>query len=526
MERFTFIAAGLGAAAALASCASTDLGSTNASLAATSVPAERAESTAGGAEEPNAAADEVATGPVEAALGAEVVASQPASLTGSVPEVEPAPAYRVPSEVALDLWRDETFRRQFTESYQAETDIEPRLTDRSRDTMIQVQQLLSEGSPDVALDLLQKEREKGDNAAFALAMGNILFEREQLEEARDEFEVAVDLHRKFYRGWKNLAMTQYSLGDYEATVEAIAKAIELKGADGYLYGVLGLSCTALGKHATAETAFRLASVHDPLSPEWERRLAYSYHQQKKYADAAALAGELLERNVEDVMLWKVQAGAFAGLGDLRRAAENYEMLDFLGESTAETLRTLGNIYINEGSYDLAGDAYGRSIALDDGSDLAATLESIENLSNRGADEPTTALLVSFKERFEAEIDDDLRRDVLKIEARLALRAGGGAEEAKILEAVVALDPFDGDALLTLGDFSFKQKDYEKALYYFERAVSLERFEANARVRVGQVLIAQGELELALKSLNTAQRLSYRDAVQQLVESVESAIRNG
>ena len=47
-----------------------------------------------------------------------------------------------------------------------------------------------------------------------------------------------------------------------------------------------------------------------------------------------MGDELLEENPTSSMLWLLQANAFIGLEQPLRAAENFEMVDALGKSTA------------------------------------------------------------------------------------------------------------------------------------------------------------------------------------------------
>ena len=68
-------------------------------------------------------------------------------------------------------------------------------------------------------------------------------------------------------------------------------------------------------------------------------------------------------------------------------------------------------------------------------------------------------------------------------------------------------------------------DLEKAVFYFERAASVEAFEADARVRHAQLLVGQGKYAEALPLLRRAQELKPREHVQQFLEQVERRTRN-
>ena len=115
-----------------------------------------------------------------------------------------------------------------------------------------------------------------------------------------------------------------------------------------------------------------------------------------------------------------------------------------------------------------------------------------------------------------------RRELLKLEARLSMAEGGGSPEtATILEEVVKLDPLDGEALLLLGQHYAKQNQPDRAMFYYERAASIEAFEARAKIRHAQVLVGLRRYADALPLLQRAQEIKPNDDVARYLEQVES-----
>ena len=86
-------------------------------------------------------------------------------------------------------------------------------------------------------------------------------------------------------------------------------------------------------------------------------------------------------------------------------------------------------------------------------------------------------------------------------------------------------PLDGEALILLGQHSARSEDYEKAVFYYERAASLEKHEADAKVRHAQLLVGQGKYTEALPLLRRAQDLKPRDDVQKYLEQVERVAKS-
>jgi len=88
-----------------------------------------------------------------------------------------------------------------------------------------------------------------------------------------------------------------------------------------------------------------------------------------------------------------------------------------------------------------------------------------------------------------------------------------------------LDPLDGEALILLGQNYARKGDAEKAVFYYERAASIESFEADAKIRHAQLLVGNGKYDEALPLLRRAQQLNPRDNIQKYLEQVERVAKS-
>ena len=118
-----------------------------------------------------------------------------------------------------------------------------------------------------------------------------------------------------------------------------------------------------------------------------------------------------------------------------------------------------------------------------------------------------------------------KKDLLKLQARIAVAEGQSAEEVRVLEEIVALDPLDGEALILLGQHASRANEPEKAIFYYERAESLEKYEADAKVRHAQLLVGQGKYSEALSLLRRAQELKPREDIQKYLTQVERVAKS-
>jgi len=420
----------------------------------------------------------------------------------------------------LEIWNDPTFKRQFIESYMAETEIEPRVTTGERDLIFEVRGLIASDRMDAAISLLEENTGEAASPVIDFTLANIHFQEERFDLAVPSYVTAVEKFPRFRRAWQNLGLIYFRLGEFKKAQPAFTRVIELGGGTSVTFGLLGFSYSNLEKHIGAESAYRMAMMLDPDTLDWKMGLARSLFKQERFAEAASLCASLIAESPDNADLWLLQANAYIGSGQPLRAAENYELVDQLGKATGESLENLGDIYINEGLFDLAVDSYGRAMAKGSPTGSARPLRAARVLVAQGALTETQGLVEQIDLTYGNKMEVDEKKELLKLRARLAVAAGAGDEEARVLEEIVALDPLDGEALILLGQHSLRGGDAEKAVFYYERASSLEEHEAEAKVRHAQLLVGQGKYVEAVPLLERAQQLEPRESVKEYLQQVK------
>lgn len=418
-----------------------------------------------------------------------------------------------------DPWKNVEFQKSFLGTYGVLGEVEPRLSPVERAQIEKVIPLMSTDLKAAAQALAPLATDKA-SALFDFTLGNIHFQLDELDQAEKEYAAAITKFPSFLRAHKNLAVVSVRTGKMPQAIKSFTRMIELGGGDALSYGLLGHAYTAEQDFLGAESAYRQALMLQPDSLDWKLGLARTLFKQQKYAETASLCSGMLEAHPDRTDLWILQAGAWVGLKEPLKAAQNYEVLARLGKANADTMNTLGDIYVNESLMDLAVRAYAKGIELDPAQSVVKPLRAAEILAARGALSQSKEIIGRVREAFAGRLDETDQRKLLKLEARIAVADGSGADAARVLEEIVALDPLDGEALMLLGHHYSKAGESEKAMFFYERAQSLEPFEAEASVRHAQILVGQQKFQDALPLLKRAQELKPREELARYLDQVE------
>lgn len=431
-----------------------------------------------------------------------------------------SPAQSNSSESEVSIWNDPVFRKQFIASYGINSDIEPRVTPEEVAILEKIRPLMAEDLKK-AETLLQKQIKPECSAILDFTLGSIYFQQDKLTEAMDNYLKAITKFPSFRRAWRNIGLIYARNGNYDESIKAFTRMIELGGGDAYSFGLLGFAYASKQDYQAAEVAYRNALLLQPENTEWRLGVTRCAFKQKKYEDAVTLLEVLIARYPDKTDFWLLQSQAYLGMKQPLRAAENIEAMSSLGKASAESLYTLGDIYFSENLADLAGQAYVRAIDTDTKPSIARPLRSAEMLASRGAVTQARQVASHIKEVRDKQMDEADRRKLLKLEMRLSMAEGTGSKETVgVMEEIVKLDPLDGEALMLLGQHFNKQNQPDRAIFYYERAESIDAFEINAKIRHAQVLVGMRRYADAIPLLRSAQETKPNDEVAAYLKQVE------
>ncbi len=448
-----------------------------------------------------------------------------ASAVARADDSAPLPSMTIAQPDLALIWNDPGFQKSFVGGYGINAEVEPRISQDDLALLELVRQLMGDNLA-AAEALLRDSVQPESSATLDLTLGGTRFQQDKLDEALANYRSAVAKFPTFRRAYRCIGLICTRTSDFDGAIAAFNRMIELGAADAYTYGLLGYCHSAKQDYQPAEAAYRNALLLQPQSVEWRLGLTRSVFKQAKYEDAASLLDVLLNTFPDKADFWLLQAHTYLGLKQPVNAAVNLEILDSIGKSTADSLYTLGDIYISQTLPDLAVRAYERAFLNSPRQDVTRAMRSSELLASRGGVAAANALIEVIKANAAETLSDAQRTKLLKLQARLAMSAGKGDDAtAAALEEIVQMDPLDGEALMLLGQHYNRAAKPDHAIMYYERAAGIDAFTANAKVKIAQILVSQARFAEALPLLRDAQSLKPRDDVARYIEQVERASKS-
>ncbi len=421
------------------------------------------------------------------------------------------------------LWKSDAFRRAMTASYGVDARIEPRLSSAEKEVLDAVARAMGDGDRKGAIAVLTASSLLSESAALLFSLGNLRFEEDDPENARENFANAIALYPNFRDAHRNLAVVLVQAGEFEAAEPHLIRAIELGAQDGLSFGLLGYCHLQSGRHAAALQAYRMAQMTMPREIQWKMGEAECLLALDSLTEAESLFAALLELNPRDGGIWLNQANVWLQDGDETKAAANLEFVRRMGTLEASGLLTLGHLYRNTGLTDRALSAWTEALSLETPLALQPALSILERLT-QSADWPETRTWIEALEgQFEFEPETDAARSLQRAKALLELEDGDPAEGLKLVEALVAQDPLDGPALLLLARYRSNEGKSEEAVLLCDQAAAVPEVARNARCLQVVYLVSLNRIKPAIALLQEALDLEPNEPLERYLAQLRSMV---
>ena len=417
------------------------------------------------------------------------------------------------------FWNSQEFVNKFMATYGVKSEIEPKINSEEKELFNELIPVIQQ-DPQKAISMLSEKIDAQSSAALEFTLGNLYTQANNNSKAVNQYRAAIKKFPDFQRAHMNLGVVLIQLGQHSEARAELVRTLELGGEDGDIYGLIGYCHLIDENYLSAESAYRKALLFSPDKIDWKLGLAQCQLQQYKYGECVTLFGELIQKNPDNKDYWLHQANAFLGLAESKKAAVNYEIVRRMGKADAIVLNQLGDIYINDGVYETAYEAYRDAVMVGGGKKAEPPIRSVDIMISVGEYEYATALLKNIREVRQGEFEERNQLKVLQLEARLLLAKGEEANAINILEEIVEKDPLDGESILILAEYYGRNEKEEEAELFYQRAEQIDDFEVRAKISHAQFHVFRNAFDKAVPLLREAQAKRPRDNVQRYLDQVE------
>ncbi len=361
-----------------------------------------------------------------------------------------------------------------------------------------------ETNPAFALQLLETMLgdDEEDSAAFDLALGNLYFAEDRIDEALARYTRAVEKYPAFLRGWVNIGMIHYQRENWADAANAFAKAVNLGDRDAQTFGLLAFSLRQTGNTLGAEMAFMQAMTANPSDTNWIGGLLELYFINGRHAQSESLVRELVRLDPGKAENWMLYASLLVTLQRPLEAATQLEIARQLGAVNADSLGLLGDLYVGLGLVEEAVTAYQAIPGGDNGLSTARLLGYARAMISAGKLAPARQVLATVP----ANPDWELAKPRHFARAELAVAENDWPAAAQAYADILQTEPLNPFALLGLGHAQVQSGDPARAVFTFEHALEVPDAEHRACLELANLALTDRHFGRAIQFLNRADRL--------------------
>ncbi len=398
---------------------------------------------------------------------------------------------------------------------------EPSITSDEAKLLTRVSELATT-DPKKAIQLLKPEIKEASSAALDFSLASLYFQAGKTRLAETWYRKTLKKFPGFQRARLHLVrvLVEQDLSE-ESLVELkpLLKAENLSSANLVLAGYVLLMNNL---SVAAETAYRKAVFGDPHNSEAYRGLARSLMLQERFSEIIRIIDTLLAETPLDSQLWFIKANCLMQQDQFKKAVVALESARLLKVASAQSVATLGDLYANLDMPDSAAAAYMEAFSKS-GLRVGRMLRCIEAMLMLSEKENAAQLLekaagVLLKKDRSAEKEHWEKYHILA--AGLALLNEKERDAQTAFRKALDVNPLNSTALNGLGDILADQKEFEKAILYYERAQRVGKNPRDSLIRQARVEVRRKEYKKAIQLLEKAQKIRETRDIQSYIEQLQ------
>ena len=376
-----------------------------------------------------------------------------------------------------------------------------------------------ETNPTFALQLLETmlSDDQDDSAAFDLALGNLYFSEERIDDALIRYNSAVKKYPEFLRGWVNIGMIHYQRQNWPAAATAFARAVNLGDRDSQTFGLLAFALRQTGNTLGAEMAFMQAMTANPEDTNWIGGLLELYFINGRHAQSESLVRELVRLEPGKAENWMLYASLLVTLERPLEAATQLEIARQLGSVNKDSLGLLGDLYVGLGLIPEAIAAYEAIPGDAQGLGSNRLLAYARSMINQGKLDVARDIL----SKVPGSLDWEIAKPRAFALAELAVKTTDWPAAQQAYEDIIQNEPLNAFALLGLGNALAELGDISRAEFTFEHALQVPDAEHRACLELANIALIDRRFPRAIELLNRADRLEPSPAIRAQIARINA-----
>lgn len=419
-----------------------------------------------------------------------------------------------------NTWSNPQFVDRFMGTFGVDTEKSPSVSSEEGDIFRRVASVGS--NPSAAISILRGAVNSDSSAAMDFALANFLLQQGNMSSAISSYNAAIQKFPNFGRAYKNLGLAYIQQNNYRMALPNLTKSLEILGGDGGLYGLIGFCHLNNENYGPALDAYKFALVFEPESRDWRLGQLKALQNLRRYDEVESIIYTYIEERPDEPEFWLQQANAFIAQKEYANAAANFEIVKMLGAADRKMYVLLGDIYVNIDAPSLALEPYEKALATGEVEPEDA-LQLAKVLSRRLPANQLEAFLTIITNTYGDTLKQKDALTLLTLKAGNALAMDDKASAMDLLSQVVAKDPLNGSALLTLGSYYFQEDDFVKSLDYYDRATKVEDAKFEALLGAARVLVKQNKYAAAINRLKEAQMIDEQTYIAQYINTLQKFV---
>ncbi|MCK9224295.1 MAG: tetratricopeptide repeat protein [Candidatus Muirbacterium halophilum] len=400
--------------------------------------------------------------------------------------------------------------------------IDPTVTQQEADLINKAHEEFEKEPQKALKSLLAKAGEKSSEA-IDFSIASFYYAMDKLEKSIEWYKKALDKNNKFNRARANLAQVLLKLQRVEEAALEFQKVAEIGNVSSKTYNLIGYTNMLLGNPISAENAYRQAMLVEITDNSALTGLARSLLMQKRYTECIYTVKEALKNDMKNKDLWHILTNCYAETANYQKAITTLETANLLTKKNYSTHITLGDLYLINSQPDYSWQNYKKAFDYKEAK-AKDIVKAAGNLFEYGNIQEAMNIIKNNKSILKKDSKED--KTIKIIEAGILINTQKYTEAQNILEKLAIQYPTNTQILLMNGDLKFSQKEYEKAIIYYERAERTAEDRSQSIIKQAKVEVERENYQKAADLLETAQKLNPQPYIEKYLKQVKRFVGVG